>query len=47
VVGDRLFTISTAGALASDLATFADRGFVAFPVPAQPQPQTVTSPPAR
>jgi len=31
VVGDRLFTISAAGALASDLASFADRGFVAFP----------------
>jgi Beta propeller domain len=31
VVGDRLFTISSAGALASDLGSFADRGFVAFP----------------
>jgi hypothetical protein len=47
VVGQRLFTISTAGALASDLATFADRGFVAFPQPPpQPQPETVSSPPA-
>jgi uncharacterized secreted protein with C-terminal beta-propeller domain len=33
VVGDRLFTISTAGALASDLGSFADRGFVEFPQP--------------
>jgi hypothetical protein len=47
VVGDRLFTISTAGVLASDLATFADRGFVAFPVPPQPQPETVPPQPAR
>ena len=37
VVGNRLFTISTAGAEASDLSSFADRGFVAFPQP-QPQP---------
>jgi hypothetical protein len=34
VIGDRLFTVSVAGVLASDLATFADRGFVAFPAPA-------------
>jgi hypothetical protein len=47
VVGDRLFTISTAGALASDLGTFAERGFVAFPAQPQPPPETVTSPPAR
>jgi hypothetical protein len=51
VVGGRLFTISTAGALASDLSTFADRGFVAFPVPQPanppPQPGSVSSPPAR
>jgi hypothetical protein len=33
VVGDRLFTVSPAGVLASDLASFADRGFAAFPVP--------------
>jgi hypothetical protein len=33
VIGDRLFTISTAGALASDVGTFAERGFVAFPAP--------------
>ena len=52
VVGNRLFTISTAGALASDLASFADQGFVAFPQPAPPAVQpdsgsgTVTSPPA-
>jgi hypothetical protein len=31
VIGDRLFTVSAAGLLASDLKTFADRGFVAFP----------------
>jgi hypothetical protein len=50
VVGDRLFTISTAGALASDLATFGERGFVAFPTaPASPQPvpESVASPPSR
>jgi hypothetical protein len=51
VVGERLFTISTAGAMASDLSTFADRGFVAFPAPAPPnpgpQPETVGSAPAR
>jgi hypothetical protein len=48
VVGDRLFTISTAGAMASDIGTFADRGFAAFPVP-QPQPQPTVDPgaPAR
>jgi uncharacterized secreted protein with C-terminal beta-propeller domain len=33
VVGDRLFTISTVGARASDLRSFADRGSVLFPVP--------------
>ncbi len=52
VVGDRLFTVSVNGVGASDLGTFADRGYVAFP---QPQPQsgsgvspggTVTSPPS-
>ena len=37
VVGDRLLTVSTAGVLASDLGTFADKGFTAFP---QPQPNT-------
>jgi uncharacterized secreted protein with C-terminal beta-propeller domain len=52
VVGDRLFTVSTFGAGANDLATFADRGFVKFPQPPQPpapspQPETVSSPPAR
>ena len=53
VVGDRLFTVSAAGVLASDLNTFADKGFVAFPVPQPPpgptpQPdQTVSSPPSR
>jgi hypothetical protein len=39
VVGDRLFTVSPAGVLASDLGTFADRGFAAFP---QPQPPSGT-----
>jgi beta propeller domain-containing protein len=52
VVGQRLFTISPDGALASDLSTFADRGFVAFPIPAPPpspapQPESVSSPPAQ
>jgi uncharacterized secreted protein with C-terminal beta-propeller domain len=50
VVGDRLFTISSAGAVASDLATFADQGFVAFPLPPPlpaPQPEPLSSPPAR
>ena len=42
VVGQRLFTISAAGAMASDLSSFADRGFVAFP---QPAPPVVSSPP--
>ena len=56
VVGDRLFTVSFAGVMASDLATFADKGFAAFPVP-QPQSgggsgtvqpgQAVSSPPAK
>jgi uncharacterized secreted protein with C-terminal beta-propeller domain len=40
IVGDRLFTISTAGIKSSDLASFADRGFAAFP-----QPQPPASPP--
>jgi len=30
VVGDRLFTVSAAGVLASDLGSFAERGFVPF-----------------
>ena len=53
VVGDRIFTVSARGVLASDLNTFADKGFVAFPVPQPPpgptpQPdQTVSSPPSR
>ena len=50
VVGDRLYTVSYAGVMASDLATFADRGFVAFPQPPAPEPQpggVVTSPPAK
>ena len=37
VLGDRLFTVSSLGVKASDLATFADRGFVNFPQP-EPQP---------
>lgn len=47
VVGQRLFTISATGVLASDLATFADRGFVKLPLPPSspppPQPATVSS----
>jgi uncharacterized secreted protein with C-terminal beta-propeller domain len=43
IVGQRLFTISTSGALASDLSTFADRGFVTFP---PPPPQAVSPPSA-
>jgi hypothetical protein len=39
VIGDRLFTVSTAGVLASDLATFGEQGFTAFPVAPVPQPQ--------
>ncbi|HYZ29288.1 MAG TPA: beta-propeller domain-containing protein [Thermoleophilaceae bacterium] len=46
VVGQRLFTVSDAGVLASDLATFAERGFVAFPAPEPPTPQPMTSPPS-
>jgi hypothetical protein len=45
VIGDRLFTISAAGALASDLGTFASDGFVVFPAPPpQPQPESVSAP---
>ena len=33
VVGSRLFTLSSAGVLASDLGTFASDGFAAFPQP--------------
>jgi hypothetical protein len=56
VIGDRLFTVSTAGVLASDLASFADSGFTTFPVPKDQsgggsgttEPgQTVSSPPAK
>ena len=46
VVGQRLFTVSVAGVLASDLATFAERGFVAFPAPRPPTPQPAPSPPS-
>jgi Beta propeller domain len=50
VIGDRLFTISDAGVMASQLGTLARQAFVAFPQP-QPQPQpgasgTGTAPPA-
>jgi hypothetical protein len=38
VIGDRLFTISAAGVMASRLATLARQSFAAFPQP-QPQPQ--------
>jgi Beta propeller domain len=44
VVGQRLFTVSAAGVMASDLATFAQRGFVALPAPQPPEPQP--SPPS-
>jgi hypothetical protein len=44
VVGDRLFTVSPAGVLASDLGTFADRGFAAFPQPQPPQSGTGSTP---
>jgi hypothetical protein len=37
VVGDSLYTVSQAGVLKSDLSSFADQGFVAFPQPEQPQ----------
>jgi uncharacterized secreted protein with C-terminal beta-propeller domain len=40
VIGDRLYTVSTAGLQASDLTSFADRGFVAFPAPPPPQVQS-------
>jgi hypothetical protein len=49
VVGDRLFTVSDAGVLASDLGSFVERGFAPFPVEPQPQPQpgsTQGSPPS-
>lgn len=41
VVGGRLFTVSYAGVLASDLATLQDQAWVPFP---QPQPQPSPSP---
>jgi Beta propeller domain len=49
VIGDELYTVSMLGVKASDLGSFADRGFAEFPQPpqAQPQPGTVSSPPAR
>jgi hypothetical protein len=36
VIGDRLFTVSYLGVRASDLGSFADRGFAAFPQEQQP-----------
>jgi hypothetical protein len=36
VVGDSLYTVSQAGVLKSDLSSFADQGFAAFPQPEQP-----------
>jgi hypothetical protein len=33
VIGDSLYTVSDAGVLRSDLSSFADEGFVSFPVP--------------
>jgi hypothetical protein len=47
VVGDRLFTVSTAGVLASDLTTFANRGFAAFPQVQQAPSGTGVAAPAR
>jgi uncharacterized secreted protein with C-terminal beta-propeller domain len=47
IVGDRLFTLSTDGLLASDLATFADQAWVPFPAAeqsTQPQPQPAPAP---
>jgi uncharacterized secreted protein with C-terminal beta-propeller domain len=38
VVGDRLFTVSDAGVLSSDLATFAEGGFAPFPAPQHVNP---------
>jgi hypothetical protein len=39
VIGDALYTLSDAGVLKSDLASLADHGFAAFPLPAnQGQP---------
>jgi hypothetical protein len=46
VIGDRLFTVATDGVLASDLSSFASKGFVAFPQP-QPQSGSGSSPPAK
>jgi len=44
VVGDRLFTISEAGVLASNLATLARQSFVAFPGAQTPPPPLLLGP---
>jgi hypothetical protein len=33
VIGDALYTVSDTGVLKSDLASLADHGFAAFPLP--------------
>jgi uncharacterized secreted protein with C-terminal beta-propeller domain len=40
VVGDSVLTVSDAGVKSSNLATLAEQGWTAFPVPAQPGPPT-------
>jgi hypothetical protein len=58
VIGNRIFTVSSAGVEASNLGSLADEGFAAFPVVQQPAPsgggtgtaepgQTVSSPPSK
>jgi hypothetical protein len=47
VVGNRLFTVSADGVLASDLGTFASDGFVPFPLPSGNVGSGVSSPPAK
>jgi uncharacterized secreted protein with C-terminal beta-propeller domain len=47
VVGDRLFTVSMLGVKSSDLVSFADRGFAAFPQQPPTSPTgTTNAPPA-
>ncbi len=45
VVGDTLYTVSTAGVKGSSLATFADRGFVRLPSAAADRPPPTPKPP--
>lgn len=48
VIGDELFTVSATGVRASDLGTFADRGFAQFPQAQNPAPSgTGTAPPGQ